>query len=83
MVYLKIVFTFLLFFHKMIKGGWNRNGWLENFSRINEQGDDYSVLESTLIQVVSGRFCIQFFFYSKSPHIGTYQNKNLDAVSPK
>ena len=36
------------FFQKLIKGGVGiRAGGLENFSKINKQGDDYSVLEST------------------------------------
>ena len=30
------------------RGGWNKSGGLENFSKINKRGgDDYSVLEST------------------------------------
>ena len=36
------------FFQKLIKGGWNKSGGLDNFSKINKRGgDDYLVLESS------------------------------------
>ena len=42
------MFTIISFFQKLIKKGVGiRAGGLENFSKINKRGDDYSVLEST------------------------------------
>ena len=50
-VYSEIMFTIISFFQKLIKGGWNKSGGLENFSKINKRGgDDYSVLESNSYQ---------------------------------
>ena len=37
------------FLQKLIKGGGIRAGGLENCSKINKWGDDYSVLESTIL----------------------------------
>ena len=35
------------------RGGWNKSGGLENFSKINKRGgDDYSVLESTRSYII-------------------------------
>ena len=44
------MFTIISFFQKLIKGwvGIRAGGGLENFSKINNLGDDYSVLESTV-----------------------------------
>ena len=41
------MFTIISFSQKLIKGGVGiRAGGLENFSKIDKRGDDYSVLES-------------------------------------
>ena len=43
------MFTIISFFQKLIKGEVGigaGGGGLENFSKINRRGDDYSVLES-------------------------------------
>ena len=36
-----------------IRGDWNKSGGLENCSKINNQGDDYSVPESTFNEIAS------------------------------
>ena len=48
-VYSEIMSNIISFFQKLIKGGVGiRAGRLENFSKINKRGDDYSVLERKL-----------------------------------
>ena len=51
------MFTIISFFQKLIKGGVGirAGAGLENFSKINNRGDDYSVHESTTPYGVSGR----------------------------
>ena len=55
------MFTIISFFQKLIKGGRNKSGGLENFSKINKRGggDDYSVLESMLFvrDTANSPFC--------------------------
>ena len=44
----KLCFTIISFYYKLIKErvGIRAGGGLENFSKINKRGDDYSVLKS-------------------------------------
>ena len=51
-VHSETMLTIISFFQKLIKGGWNKSGGLENFSKINKRGgDDYSVLESICLKI--------------------------------
>ena len=46
----KYVYYHFIFPKTNKRGGWNKSGGLENFSKINKRGgDDYSVLESTRV----------------------------------
>ena len=53
-VYSEILFTIISFFQKLLKGGVEirAGGGLENFSKIDKRGDDYSVLESIRISAI-------------------------------
>ena len=52
-VYSETMLTIISFFQKLIKGGVGiRAGGLENFSKINKRGDDYSVFESNILSLM-------------------------------
>ena len=80
-VYSETMLTIISFFQKLIKGGWNKGGGLENFSKINKRGGGrlFSTREYAFWQFWS-KNCQTSVIPAKKPNffqIWSLERKNL------